>query len=96
MSNAACLTRPRSFYALSVVSGITIVCYLVRHLKKTCLRQVASGSPRGLDEGVRLRGVLVEDLQDGDGLLHGDHALLGDLEFVNANVPYQSFGVLLV
>ena len=32
--------QPRLFYALFVVSGITTICYTVRHLLKTCIRQV--------------------------------------------------------
>ena len=31
LSNAACLTRPRSFYASFVVSRITINCQIIRH-----------------------------------------------------------------
>ena len=31
LSSAACLMRPRLFYALFVVSGITVTCYITRH-----------------------------------------------------------------
>ena len=30
-SNAACLMRPRLFYASFVVSGITMIRYVIRH-----------------------------------------------------------------
>ena len=38
-SNATCLMRPHLFYACSVVSRTTIICYIIHH-KKTCVRQV--------------------------------------------------------
>ena len=44
MSNATCLTRPRLFYALCIVSRITTICYVTRHFRRehvTCVRQVA-------------------------------------------------------
>ena len=31
LSNATCLIRPHVFYALFVVSRITIICYMIRH-----------------------------------------------------------------
>ena len=36
--NATCPIRPRLFYACFVVSGITISCYMIRCLKKSCVR----------------------------------------------------------
>ena len=32
LSDATCLIRPRSFYAPLVVSRITIICYMFRHV----------------------------------------------------------------
>ena len=32
LSNATCLIRPHVLYALFIVSRITIICYIIRHL----------------------------------------------------------------
>ena len=41
LSNATRLMRPRLFYACFVVSRITTICYSIRRLRKTFVRQVA-------------------------------------------------------
>ena len=40
LSNATRLIRTHLFCALFIVSRITILCNIIRHLKKTCVRQV--------------------------------------------------------
>ena len=35
LSNATCLIRPHVFYALFIVSRIIIICYIIRHCRRT-------------------------------------------------------------